>query len=211
MATYPFQQVIRSDDEVRDAIGVPSDLVLRKQLPALDEHCRAFIARSPFLVLGTADAAGSCDVSPRGDAPGFVLVLNDRTLAIPDRPGNRRVDAFRNVLANPHVGLLFIIPGMEETLRVNGRARIVRDPDLLARMAAGGKEPTLALGVDVDEAFLHCAKAFKRSRLWHNETWPDRAGLPSLGQMLLDQVKPTATTAVELDAAIEESYAKRLY
>lgn len=211
MATYPFQQVIRSDGEVRDAIGVPSDLVLRKQLPALDEHCRAFIARSPFLVLGTAGADGSCDVSPRGDAPGFVLVLDDRTLAIPDRPGNRRVDAFRNVLANPHVGLLFIIPGMEETLRVNGRARIVRDPDLLARMAARGKEPTLALGVDVDEAFLHCAKAFKRSRLWHNETWPDRADLPTLGQMLLDQVNPPATTAVELDAAIEESYAKRLY
>ena len=211
MGAYPFRQVVSSEAELREAIGEPSELVLKKQLPALDAHCRAFIARSPFVLVGTAGSTGGCDVSPRGDGPGFVLVLNERTLLIPDRPGNRRIDSFRNVLANPHVGLLFVVPGVEETLRVNGRACLVRDADLLARMAVGSKTPTLALAVEVEEAFLHCAKAFKRSRLWQAETWPDRAALPSLGKMLLDQVKPSGTTAEELDAAIEESYAKRLY
>ena len=211
MTVYQFQHVVTSEAELREVVGVPSDLVLRKQLPALDAHCRAFIARSPFVLVGTAGASGGCDVSPRGDGPGFALVLDERTLLIPDRPGNRRVDGFRNVLENPHVGLLFVIPGMEETLRVNGRARIVRDPDLMERMAVMGKVPTLALAVEVEEAFLHCAKAFKRSRLWQAESWPDRAALPSLGRMLLDQAKPTDATAEQLDAAIEESYANRLY
>ncbi len=211
MGAYRFRDVVSTEAELREVIGEPSELVLRKQLPALDGHCRAFIARSPFVLVGTAGAGGRCDVSPRGDGPGFALVLDERTLLIPDRPGNRRVDGFRNVLENPHVGLLFVIPGMEETLRVNGRACIVRDADLLGRMAVGGKTPTLALAVEVEEAFLHCAKAFKRSRLWQAETWPDRADLPSLGKMLLDQVRLPDTTAETLDAAIEESYAKRLY
>ena len=211
MVAYPFQHVVSTEAELREVVGEPGDLVLRKQLSVLDAHCRTFIARSPFVLVGTAGACGACDVSPRGDGPGFALVLDDRTLLIPDRPGNRRVDGFRNVLENPHVGLLFVIPGMEETLRVNGRACIVRDADLMARMAVGGKHPALALAVEVEDAFLHCAKAFKRSSLWQAETWPDRADLPSLGKMLLDQVKPKDTTAEELDDLIEESYAKRLY
>lgn len=211
MTSYPFQHVIHSEAELEALVGEPSDLVRRKALPALDDHCRAFIARSPFALLATADATGACDVSPRGDGPGFALVLDARTLLLPDRPGNRRVDNFRNVLANPHVGLLFVVPGQEETLRVNGGACLVRDPDLLARMTVGGKTPILALAVSVEETFFHCAKAFKRSRLWQPETWPDRGDLPSLGAILRDQVRPADTTVAQLDAQIEESYAKRLY
>ncbi len=211
MTAYPFQHVVRTEAELREVVGDPSELVRRKALPALDDHCRAFIARSPFALLATADASGACDVSPRGDGPGFALVLDDRTLVLPDRPGNRRVDNFRNVLTNPHVGLLFVVPGTEETLRVNGGARLVRDPDLLERLAVQGKRPTLALAVEVQEAFFHCAKAFKRSRLWQPETWPDRSDRPSLGTILRDQVRPPDATAEQLDAQIEESYVKRLY
>lgn len=211
MIAYPFHHVVHTEAELRDIIGEPSELVRQKALPTLDHHCRAFIARSPFALLGTADDAGACDVSPRGDGPGFALVLDDRTLLLPDRPGNRRVDNFRNVLANPHVGLLFVVPGMEETLRINGRACLVRDPDLLERMAVNGKPPILAVAVEVEEAFFHCAKAFKRSRLWQPETWPARADFPSLGAILRDQVRPADTTVAQLDAQIEESYAKRLY
>ncbi len=210
MTTYPFQNVIRSEAELREIVGQPRDLVLRKQLPALDAHCRAFIARSPFVLVGTANARGDCDVSPRGEGPGFVLILDDRTLLIPDRPGNKRVDALRNVLENPHVGLLFIIPGMEETLRVNGRASLVRDPDLLDRMRAEGHAPALAIGVSIDEAFLHCAKAFKRSHLWQSESWPDRSEMPTMGEMLMDQVRPAGTTAEDLDRQSAER-AKHLY
>jgi uncharacterized protein len=211
MLAYRFQQQINSLDELREVIGVPSDLVIRKQLSSLDVHCRTFIAHSPFALLSTANAAGDCDVSPRGDGPGFVHVLDEQTLLVPDRPGNRRIDSLSNVIENPHVGLLFIIPGMEETLRVNGRATIVRDPDLLASMSVQGKRPLLAIAVEVEQAFLHCAKAFKRSRLWQQETWPDRSELPSLGRMLMDQVKPNGTTAEALDCAIEDAYVKNLY
>ena len=206
-----FREVVGSEEELRALLGQPGEVVIKKQLPALDEHCRAFIALSPFLLLGTANANGDCDVSPRGDAPGFVLVLDDKTLAIPDRPGNRRIDSLRNIVQNGAVGLLFIIPGMEETLRVNGRACLVRDGDLLARLAARGKTPELAIGVEVDEAFLHCAKALKRSRLWAAETWPERTALPTLAEMIHDQIRLPGVTVEGLEATIAESYAKRLY
>lgn len=211
MLSYPFRQPVTSEEEVRAIAGTPSEMAVKKQLAALDEHARGFIARSPFVLVGTAGANGDADVSPRGDGPGFVLVLDERTLVIPDRPGNRRVDTFRNVIANPHVGLLFLIPGVEETLRVNGRALLVRDDDLLARMVVQGKRPTLALAVEVDEVFFHCAKAFKRSRLWQPESWPERTSLPTLGKILLDQVKPNGATAAELDERLDEAYAKTLY
>ena len=209
--TFPFQQPVTSMDEVRDIIGAPSEMALRKELSSLDQHCRAFIAQSPFVLVGTAGASGRCDVSPRGDAPGFVLVLDDKTLLIPDRPGNRRIDSFQNVLENPHVGLLFIVPGVEETLRLNGRAMLVRDAALLQRMSAQGKTPTIAIAVEIEEAFLHCAKAFRRSRLWDAGTWPERSALPSLGKILLDQLKPADTSAAEIDCALEDAYARNLY
>src|SRR5689334_4506295 len=184
MEPHRFTNPITSEAELRVLLGEPSELARRKQLAALDQHCRAFIALSPFLLIGTADATGAFDVSPRGDAPGFVLALDDRTLVIPDRPGNRRVDTLRNIVQTGAVGLLFMIPNVEETLRVNGRAWVVRDADLLERAAARGKRPLLAIGVEVRECFLQCAKALKRSQLWNPAGWPDRAALPSLAQML---------------------------
>ncbi len=209
--TRAFADTVTSEAALRELIGEPSELVIRKQLAALDRHCRAFIALSPFVLVGTANAAGACDVSPRGDAPGFALVLDEKRLVIPERPGNRRLDTLRNILQTGAVGLLFMIPGVEETLRVNGRACLVRDPAILARTAARGKQPLIAIGVEVEECFLHCAKAFKRSRLWHHAEWPDRAALPSLAEMILDQARPANTTVDDLEAYIEESYIKRLY
>ncbi len=205
-----FNDIVASEAELREILGAPSDLVLRKQLPALDAHCRAFIALSPFLLISSANAAGECDVSPRGDAPGSVLVLDDRRLVIPDRPGNRRIDTLRNIIANPQVGLLFLIPGVEETLRVNGRAYVSRDEALLERAVARGKRPSLVIGVEVRECFLHCAKAFRRSGLWDSTRWPERSALPTLGQILVDQLQ-LQTTAEALDCDIEEGYATRLY
>lgn len=209
--TETFRDQVTSREELTAIIGQPSEMVIRKQLSRLDDHCRRFIALAPFMLLGTANRDGRCDVSPRGDGPGFVLVLDEATLVIPDRPGNRRIDSLQNILDNPEVGLLFVIPGVEETLRVNGHAVITSDEELLARMAVRGKRPSLAVGVTVREAFLHCAKAFKRSRLWQAETWPERSALPSLGRMLLDQTRPANTTAEDLDCSIEEAYRTRLY
>jgi uncharacterized protein len=208
---FPFRHPISSLEELRVLVGTPGELAVRKELSTLDEHCRTFIAHSPFVLVGTAGASGRADVSPRGDGPGFALVLDDRTIAIPDRPGNKRVDSFQNILENPHVGLLFVIPGVEETLRVNGGARLVRDPELLERMAAQGKTPHLALAVHVEEAYLQCAKSLRRSRLWQPETWPERSILPTGGKIWLDQTRPANTTAEELDSRIEESYVTNLY
>jgi PPOX class probable FMN-dependent enzyme len=203
---HTFREPVTSAEELRDLVGTPAELAIRKVLTALDEHCRSFIAHSPFVLLGTTDAAGRVDVSPRGDAPGFVLVLDDQTLVIPDRPGNRRIDSFQNVLENPGVGLLF-----EETLRINGRAQLVRDPDVLERMSARDKVPMLALVVHVEEAFLHCGKALRRSQLWQPATWPERSVMPTAGKIWLDQTRPEDTTVEEMDCRIEDSYTTRLY
>ena len=204
-------RVVASEAELRELYGRPGERAIAKEQSILNEDCRAFIAHSPFLVLGTAGADGRCDVSPKGDAPGFVHVLDERHLAIPDRLGNNRLDGMRNVVENPHVGLIFFIPGREDTLRVNGRAWLTRDERLLDAMIARGKRPSLAIGVEVEEAYLHCAKAFKRSGLWDAASWPARAALPSLAQMLLDQVGPCETTLDELERRVAESYASRLY
>ncbi|OGK89210.1 MAG: hypothetical protein A2X50_08885 [Candidatus Rokubacteria bacterium GWF2_70_14] len=161
--------------------------------------------------MATADAQGRCDVSPKGDAPGFVHVLDDTHLAIPDRPGNKRLDGMRNLVANPRVGLIFLVPGMEETLRVNGRASIVRDDDLLERLSAQGKRPRLAVVVEVEECFLHCAKAMKRSGLWEPARWPDRSGLPSAAQIFLDHARPADTTLDALDRRLQDGYRTGLY
>lgn len=208
---HQFMNCVTTEAELRALVGEPRELVIKKQLPALDRHCRAFIALSPFLLIGTANADGDCDVSPRGDAPGFVLALDDRTLVIPDRPGNRRIDSLRNIVTHGGVGLLFMIPGVEETLRINGRATIVRDAALLARLEAQGKTPDLAIVVAVNEAFLQCPKALKRSRLWDTATWPARGALPTLAQILHDQVPMPDVTVEALDAAFEQSYRERLY
>lgn len=207
----PFDAVVTSARELRELIGEPTELARRKQLPGLDAHGREFIARSPFVLVATAGADGRCDVSPKGDAPGFVLVLDDRRLVIPDRPGNRRLDGMHNLLQNPHVGLIFLIPGREETLRVNGRAWITRDEALLERTAAMGKRPLLGIGVEAEEVFLHCAKAFKRSRLWEPPAPEATAGLASMAQMLWDQTRPADRTLAQLERDLQEGYTKRLY
>ena len=208
---HQFTNRVTSEAVLRELVGEPREIVIKKQLPALDRHCRAFIALSPFMLIGTANANGQCDVSPRGDAPGFVLALDDHTLAIPDRPGNRRIDSLRNIVTHGGIGLLFIVPGVEETLRINGRAYIVRDAELRARLEAQGKIPDLAIVVDIEEAFLQCPKALKRSRLWDAVTWPERGALPTLAQMIYDQVPMPDTTVEELDAAFEQGYRERLY
>jgi uncharacterized protein len=206
-----FRKPVTTEADLRALVGQPAALALAKELSALDVHCRDFIARSPFLLLATSGAEGRCDVSPKGDGPGFVLVLDERHLLIPDRPGNKRLDGMRNLLANPHVGLIFLIPGVEETLRVNGRGWIVRDEDLLARCEARGKVPPLGIGVEVEEAFIHCAKAFKRSGLWAPERWPDLTGLASTATMLHDQTRPPGVSVADVERALQESYTQRLY
>jgi PPOX class probable FMN-dependent enzyme len=174
---------------LRELVGTPSERAVRKQLAVLDPHCQAFIQRSPFVLLGTSSRQGRCDVSPKGDQPGFVLIDDAQTLAIPDRSGNRRLDSLQNILDNPHVGLLFLIPGMDETLRVNGTASLTTDPDLLQRLAVDGKLPQLAIEVKVEEAFLHCARSFLRAGLWDPSRFMPREELPSLARMIADQIR----------------------
>ena len=204
-----FKRVVTSEGELRELLGEPSERAVKKETAALGEPARAFIALSPFLLLATSNAKGKCDVSPKGDAPGFVLVLDDTHLVIPDRPGNNRIDGMSNVLENPHVGMIFLVPGREDTLRVNGRAVIARDAEFLARLEVQGKRPKVAIGVEVEEAYLHCPKAFRRSSLWDPATWADPRSLPSFAQMLWDQVpvRPAGATTVE-DYAREQE--KRL-
>lgn len=190
------------------------ELAAKKSLAALDTHARAFIARSPFLTIGTQGAGGRADVSPRGDAPGFVQVLDDRTIAIPERPGNNRLDTLSNILANPSVGLLFLIPGFDETLRVNGRAALTTDPAMLEPMRVNDRLPRLAITVAIEEVFLHCAKAFRRSGLWDPARQQDRAGMPSLLEMILDQTSGAPETPEEMaqiDAGLEEDYRRSMY
>ena len=196
-------------DDLRTFYGEPSELARHKVLPRLDHHCRAFIARSPFLVLGTADAQGNQDVSPRGDPPGFVTVMPDGRLAIPDRPGNRRVDSLTNIAVNPKVALLFMVPGFDETVRVNGRAEITRDPALLQQLAVQGRPALAAILVEVEEAFFHCAKALIRSALWNPANRNDRRQMPSLGRIIADQIDGIDPAAA--DAAVEDSNRNRLY
>ncbi|MCC6936088.1 MAG: pyridoxamine 5'-phosphate oxidase family protein [Thermomicrobiales bacterium] len=211
MVTTTWRRV-SSVEELRAAIPAPppDSIVMRKQLPALDEHCRTIIAASPFVLLATSNAEGRCDVTPRGDGPGFVKVIDDKTIAIADRPGNKRIDSMQNLMENPHAGLLFLVPGMDETLRVNGGAYVTDDPELLGQMAVNGKTPLFAVVVEVEEVFFHCARAFRRSRLWEAETWPDRASLPTLGQIIADQTRPENETGADIDKRLAESNV-RLY
>ena len=195
--------------QLRALYGEPIKRARDKVLSRLDRHCRDFIAISPFCVLSTAGADGRADASPRGDGPGFVAVLDDSTLLLPDRPGNKRVDSMQNILENPHVGLLFFVPGMNETLRVNGRARIVTDDDLLKTSAVNDKIPRSGLLVEVEEAFLHCAKALIRSKLWDPAIQIDRSTFPTYGRMLADQME--GLDGEETERSVQEGYRNRLY
>ncbi|WP_342435651.1 pyridoxamine 5'-phosphate oxidase family protein [Paenibacillus sp. FSL L8-0436] len=202
---------IKSEEELRAMLGYPSELVKNKAIDALDEHCRQFIAKSPLLIMATSDAEGLCDVSPRGDAPGFVLVLDDKHLVIPERPGNRRMDSLRNILSNPNAGLIFLIPGLEETLRVNGHAYIVRDEELLVRMESHGRMPLVGIVIEVEECYMHCAKSLKRSSLWNPDSWIAKAELPNVAQMISDHAKLPGMNAEKVKASLQDSYTNRMY
>jgi PPOX class probable FMN-dependent enzyme len=193
--------------EVRARLGEPEEMIKAKIGDRIDPHARRFIAHSPFLTLATADAAGRADCSPRGDYPGFVKVLDERTLALPDRPGNKIADSFRNIAENDGVGLLFFVPGMRETLRVNGSAYVTDDPDVLARMRTEAKAPMLAIVVDVAEVYFHCGRALIRSRLWDPASQALAAELPSAGEIAAEKMNLEPAL---LDQLLEEGY-RRLY
>ena len=196
-------------EELREHYGRPSDRSLKKQLSRFDKHCRAFIARSPFVVIASSDLSGRCDASPKGDAPGFVQVLDDETLMIPDRLGNNRVDTIGNLLERPGVGLIFFVPGLSETLRVNGRARITADPALLEPLAVNGKVPRSGILVAAEEIYFHCGKALIRSDLWNPAKQIKPSDFPSLGRIITEQIGEGSVEAAE--RYTEESYRTRLY
>ena len=200
---------VTSSHELRDLLGEPSGRALSKERIALHPIDRAWIAASPFVMVATADGTGSCDVSPKGDPAGFVHVLDDRTLALPERPGNRRADGWHNVLTNPHVGLIFLVPGRGDTLRVNGRATLVRDAPFLDDMVVKGHRPSLALVVDVEQVFFHCSKAFLRSRLWDAKSWGGH-DLPSR-PVIARTLESADRSLAELEQYYGVSYADGLY
>jgi hypothetical protein len=195
--------------KLREHYGSVSRTAALKQLPKLDDHCRHFISRSPFLVMATSDAEGRCDASPKGDAPGFVAVQDDTTLLIPDRLGNNRVDSLENILANPHVGLIFFLPGYRETLRVNGKARISTEPDLLDATAHAGKPPKSVIVVTIEEAYMHCGKALIRSHFWDADRHIEKGSFPTLAKIVSDQI--AEVDEGEADTLIEDTYRNRLY
>jgi uncharacterized protein len=197
----------RDETELRTFLGEPSELVRAKVADRLTDLTRQFVDQAPFVLLATSAPDGTCDVSPRGDPPGFVRILDERTLLVPERPGNRLADSLRNVLSNPHVGLLFVIPGVGDTLRVNGRAAIVTDEELLAPCAVEGKVPKLGLLVDVEEVFTHCSKAFLRAQLWDPSRQVDRTALPSSGQ--IHRSRNPSFDADAYDEERAERYARR--
>ena len=205
MATIP---AITSEAELRELIGSPQELVASKIANRLNDLTRQFIERSPFVCLATS-GPGGCDVSPRGDPAGFVRILDERRLLIPDRPGNRLADSLRNILADPHVGLLFLIPGVGDTFRVNGRATLVTDEELLAESVVEGKVPKLGILVEIDEAYTQCSKALIRSDLWNPDQHIDRSELPSSGEIMRAVRADDDFDAEEYDKARAERYARR--
>jgi PPOX class probable FMN-dependent enzyme len=206
---YESADEITTEAELRHVLGEPLPRVAAKDRARLDDLDRQWLAASPFCLVATSAADGSCDVSPKGDPPGFTVVLDDRTIALPERAGNRRADGFRNILTNPHVGLIYLVPGRGDTFRVQGRARLVRDAALLDRMVVRGSRPLLAMVVEIESVFFHCAKAFLRSALWDPATWnPD--GLPSRPRIAQVQDRPDEPLEA-LERYYGEQYSAGLY
>jgi hypothetical protein len=203
-------------DEIRDTAalrrlyGDAMGIAIDKEMTGLDRHCRDFLALSPFMVLGTAAAGGAADVSPKGDMPGFVQVLDDHHILIPDRPGNNRLDSMTNILDNPEVATIFLVPGVKETLRINGRARIVSGDEVVARFEIKGKLPKTALLIEIREVFMHCAKALQRSRLWEDDYKVDRSALPRYAEILADH-GGRSRSADEIQQRIDSSARERMW
>jgi len=209
----PFSHLLTTRDQLRAHFPEPSPLVLKKVIGQLDAHARALLALTPYVVLATADAQGRCDSSPRGGEPGFIQVLDDRHLFLPEVTGNRRNDSLLNLLENPGIGLLVLVPGFRETLRINGQAWVTRDPQLLERSAHGGKLPLLGIGIRVDECYLHCAKAALRGALWNPQSWPAREQLPDAAEILRDHTRGEEGdgSVKHMQQMLHESYTQRLY
>ena len=197
-------------EELRAIYRHPRGGAVDKQHDAINDHDRSFIAHAPFMILASSDSDGRCDVSPKGGPPGFVTVLDDGRVAIPDLSGNNRLDSLQNLLDNSGIGLLFLIPGIDETLRVNGRASLSTDPGVLAAAAVGDVVPKVAITVDVDEVYIHCAKALRRGSVWQPDAWPDTTDMPTVARMLRDQVAPDVDVQV-VEQALEDSYQSTLW
>jgi PPOX class probable FMN-dependent enzyme len=207
---HRFRDVVTSETELRTVVGEPTQRALDKVVRVIDRHSRSFIAHAPFVFVASAGASGMVDVSPKGDPAGFVKVLDERTLAIPDRLGNGRLDTLRNILRNPNVGLIFIIPGVGYTLRISGRAIIVRDRELRESLTVNRKLPDHVLIVAVDHVLSHCPKCMIRSGLWQPESWPDLTDLPTFAETLIAHAK-LAETVDEVQAIIDQANRERLY
>jgi PPOX class probable FMN-dependent enzyme len=207
-----FEARIESESALREVYRTPNDLIRGKVLDRLDTHARSFIEAAPFVLLGTASADGTGDVSPKGGPPGFVVVLDDAHVAIPDLSGNNLLDSITNIVHGSGIGLLFMIPGVDETLRVNGHACVTTDADVLDACAVKDRRPKAAIGVTVTNQYMHCAKAFRRSELWHPETWPDRDSLPTLGCIIKDQIPAVGDVdAATIDQLLEADYQESLW
>jgi len=203
--------VVSKVDELVAIMGEPGARARNKSRQALLDVDREWLASSPFCILATAGADGTCDASPKGDAAGqLVHVIDDRTIALAERPGNRRADGYRNILSNSHVGLIFMIPGRGDTLRVNGRAQLVSDAPFFDELSVRGHRPTLAVVVDVEDVFFHCSKAFLRAELWQPTTWAPEATVPRRA-VIAHEVEPNGMTITELDDYYGPSYADKLY
>ena len=205
-----FEELVMTRERLRELNKLPSRLVSHKAIDHIDDICRRFIAACPFVLVASRGADGRLDVSPKGDPAGFVAVLDAKTLAIPERLGNNRMDTFENLLVHPEVGLFFLIPGNGDTLRVSGKGHVVRDTALQNRSAMNGKVPNFVLVVTVEEAFMHCPKCMIRSRLWAQERWPDRANVPTLAEAMVAHGALSQSIA-EVQGVIDKSNAHRLY
>ena len=200
---------VTTHDELGEILGKPLERVATKDRPSLDETAKEWLAASPFCLVATAGADGTCDVSPKGDPPGFTLVLDDTTIVIPERPGNRRADGFHNILDNPHIGLIYLLPGRGDTLRINGKARLVRDEPYFDRMIVKGHRPLLAVLVEIEQVFFHCSKAFLRSALWKPETWTPAAA-PSRPEIAKALERPDDSME-ELERYYGPAYEQTIY
>lgn len=203
-----FVDQVSTATDLQKLMGEPSKVASQKVINYLDQHCQDFISKSPLVLISTSDTDGNCDVSPRGDEMGFARIVDDKHLLIPERPGNRRVDSLKNILTNANAGLLFLIPGLEETLRINGSAWITKNEELLSTMSVLGRPPVVGIVIKVDECFIHCAKALKRSQLWKHETWVGKEDLPKAAKILSDHAR---LNQKEVEDVLHESYTKRLY
>lgn len=212
MTRGAFKDVVTSDDALRELYRMPAATTISKKLTALDVHARAFIESAPFVLIGTMSPDGTGDVSPKGGPAGFVVVLDDNRLAIPDLAGNNLLDSISNIVAGSGIGLIFLIPGVDETLRVNGHACVTTDPAVLDQCAVKDRRPKAAIGVTVAQQYMHCAKAFRRSELWNPQAWPDKAALPSGGCIARDQYSEIFDMpADQITEMLESNYAATMW